>query len=151
MKPQFHKVPLKIQNSYSARHDKLPNFGAIWHYHPELELHYVIKGEGVRLIGDNISNFSSGEIILLGENLPHTWRCRDEYFQHNPELEVEAVVIQFLPDCLGQHLLHLPEAFLLPRLFEKAQNGMLIGQSTRSSLAPLMLAAVKATNLDRLI
>jgi len=151
MKPQFHKVPVKIQNSYSARHDKLPNFGTVWHYHPELELHYVIKGEGVRLIGDNISNFSAGEIILLGQNVPHTWRCREEYFEHNPELSIEAIVIHFLPDCLGPHLLQLPEAYLLPRLFEKAQTGMLIGGSARESLAPLMLAAVNATNLDRLI
>lgn len=151
MKPQFHKVPVKIQNSYSARHDKLPNFGTVWHYHPELELHYVIKGEGVRLIGDNISNFSAGEIILLGQNLPHTWRCREEYFEHNPELSIEAVVIHFLPDCLGPHLLQLPEAYLLPRLFEKAQTGMLINGSARESLASLMLAAVNATNLDRLI
>ncbi|KAA5540856.1 AraC family transcriptional regulator [Adhaeribacter rhizoryzae] len=151
MKPQFHKVPVKLQNSYSARHDKLPNFGTVWHYHPELELHYVIKGEGVRLIGDNISNFSAGEIILLGQNLPHTWRCRDEYFEHNPELSIEAVVIHFLPDCLGPHLLQLPEAYLLPRLFEKAQTGMVINGSARETLAPLMLAAVNATNLDRLI
>jgi AraC-like DNA-binding protein len=151
MKPQFHKVPLNLQNSYSARHDRLPNFGTVWHYHPELELHYVIKGEGVRLIGDNISNFSSGEIILLGKDLPHTWRCRDEYFQHNPDLEVEAVVIHFLPECLGQHLLDLPEAFLLTRLFEKARNGMLFGAGARESLAPLMLSAVEASNLDRLI
>ncbi|GEO04426.1 AraC family transcriptional regulator [Adhaeribacter aerolatus] len=151
MKPQFHKVPTSIQNSYSARYDKLPNFGTVWHYHPELELHYVIKGEGVRLIGDNISNFSSGEIILLGQNLPHTWRCEEEYFGQNPDLMVEAVVIHFLPDCLGPHLLQLPEAYLLPRLFQKAQTGMLMGGSTRDNLAPLMLSAVNATNLDRLI
>ncbi|MGV3588400.1 MAG: AraC family transcriptional regulator [Adhaeribacter sp.] len=151
MKPQFHKVPVKIQNSYSARHDKLPNFGTVWHYHPELELHYVIKGEGVRLIGDNISNFSAGEIILLGQNVPHTWRCREEYFENNPDLSIEAIVIHFLPDCLGPHLLQLPEAYLLPRLFEKAQTGMLINGSARETLAPLMLAAVNATNLDRLI
>ena len=151
MKPHFHKVPAQQQSSFSVRHDVKPNFGKIWHYHPELELHYVIKGEGVRFIGDNVSNFSAGEIILLGENLPHTWRCREEYFAAGSALEVQAIVIQFLPECLGRHLLCMPESYLIPRLFERAKKGILLSGSAREQIASLMLSAVEATNLDRLI
>ncbi|MBD2722113.1 AraC family transcriptional regulator [Hymenobacter armeniacus] len=151
MKAHFHKVPVAPQSSFSVRHDQKPNFGTVWHYHPELELHYVIKGEGVRLMGDNISNFSSGEIVLLGANLPHTWRCNEEYFQGNPEKEVEAIVIQFLPECLGRYLFGLPEAYLIPKLFEKAKSGLLITGKAKAKLAPLMRQAVHATDLDRII
>jgi len=151
MKPHFHKVPVTLQSSFSIRHDVKPDFGTVWHYHPELELHYNIKGEGVRFIGDNISNFASDEMVLLGENLPHTWRCKDEYFQNNPELNVEAMVIHFLPDCLGKHLLSLPEAYLIPKLFEKAKSGMVIYGKAKEKLADLMATAVHATNLERII
>lgn len=151
MKPHFHKIPATLQSSFSIRHDIKPDFGNIWHYHPELELHYIIKGEGVRFIGDNISNFTPGEMILLGENLPHTWRCKDEYFQHNPDLNVEAMVIQFLPDCLGKYLLNLPEAYLIPKLFEKAKSGMVIHGKAKEKLAELMKSSIEATNLDRII
>ncbi|MEN0052795.1 MAG: AraC family transcriptional regulator [Mucilaginibacter sp.] len=151
MKPHFLKVAVKPQNSFSIRHDILPTFRGIWHYHPELELHYVIKGEGVRFIGDNISNFSPGEITLLGETLPHCWRYKDEYFQPDSGLNVEVIVIHFLPDCLGKYLLNLPEAYLLPKLFEKAKSGMVIGGAAREQLAKLMRQAVNATNLDRVI
>lgn len=151
MKPHFLKVPTKPQSSLSIRRDIQPNFRGIWHYHPELELHYIIKGEGLRFIGNNIGNFSSGEIVLLGENLPHCWRCKEEYFQHNPDLNIEAVVIHFLPDCLGKYMLNLPEAYLLPKLFEKAKNGMVIKGAARDKLAELMDASVEATNLDKII
>lgn len=151
MKPYFLKVAVKPQNSYSIRHDVLPTFRGIWHYHPELELHYLIKGEGVRFIGDNISNFSSGEILLLGENLPHCWRCKEEYFQPDSGLNVEVIVIHFLPDCLGRYLLNLPEAYLLPKLFEKAKSGLIIGGPAKAELTRLMHQAVHATNLDRII
>lgn len=151
MKPHFHKIPSTLQSSFSIRHDIKPDFGNTWHYHPELELHYVIKGEGVRFIGDNISNFTPDEMILLGENLPHTWRCKDEYFQNNPDLHVEAMVIQFLPDCLGKNLLSLPEAYLIPKLFEKAKSGMVITGKAKDKLAELMKSSIEATNLDRII
>lgn len=151
MKPHFHKVPITLQSSFSIRHDIKPDFGNIWHYHPELELHYNIKGEGVRFIGDNISNFAADEMVLLGENLPHTWRCKEEYFQNNPDLNVEAMVIHFLPDCLGKHLLSLPEAYLIPKLFEKAKSGMIIYGKAKAELAELMEKAVHATNLERII
>jgi len=151
MKPHFHKVPITLQSSFSIRHDIKPDFGNIWHYHPELELHYVIKGEGVRFIGDNISNFVPDEMVLLGENLPHTWRCKDEYFQNNPDLTTEAMVIHFLPDCLGKYMLTLPEAYLIPKLFEKAKSGMVINGKAKDKLVDLMREAVDATNLDRII
>ncbi|WP_207422521.1 AraC family transcriptional regulator [Desertivirga brevis] len=151
MKPLFHKVPVKLESSFSIRHDTKPNFGNIWHYHPELELHYIIRGEGVRFIGDNISNFSPGEIVFLGENLPHTWRCKEEYFQNNPEMEVEAMVLHFLPDCLGKFLWTLPEAYMIPKLYEKAKSGLIIQGPAKEKIIQLMYSALDATNMDRII
>ena len=151
MKPLFRKVPVKLESSFSVRHDVMPNFGNIWHYHSELELHYTIRGEGVRFIGDNIGNFSPDEIILLGENLPHAWRCKEEYYQNNPDLEIEAIVIQFLPDCLGKYLLTLPETYLIPKLYEKAKSGMIFKGAAKKKIAQLMRAASTATDLDRII
>ena len=151
MKPLFHKVPGKPQNSFSIRHDVKPNFETIWHYHPEFELHYIVKGEGVRFIGDAIGNFSAGEMILLGENVPHTWRCKEDYFENNPALNVEAVVMHFLPDCLGNHFLQLPEAYLIIKLFEKAKAGMMVTGETKEKVAYLMFKILEASDLDRII
>ncbi|WP_129715201.1 AraC family transcriptional regulator [Pedobacter sp. SYP-B3415] len=151
MKPHFHKVPVTLQSSFSIRHDIKADFGHVWHYHPELELHYTVKGEGVRFVGDNISNFGPGEMVLLGENLPHIWRCKDAYFQDHPDEQIEAKIIHFLPDCLGKYLLSLPEAYLLPKLYEKARSGMLIFGNARQELASLMDRALAAVNLERVV
>lgn len=151
MKPHFHKVPINLENSFSLRHDVKPNFGSVWHYHPELELHYVIRGEGVQFIGDRIRNFSAGEMILLGENLPHTWRCSDRYFEANSECYVEALVLQFLPTCLGKEFLDLPEAFMIPRLFQKAKQGLIIRGEKKRKISALLNTALSASYLDRLI
>lgn len=149
MKPHFHKVPQQLESSFSIRHDT--SFGQLWHYHPELELHYLIQGEGVRFIGDDISNFSPGEIVLLGENLPHKWHCRDESDLSGQSRGVEAIVLHFSANCMGNDILHLPEARLLPILFQKAKKGMVIVDEAHDKLIPIFEAAFKAENLERLI
>ena len=150
MKPHYHKVPKNLENSFSLRKDVSANFESTWHYHPELELHYTKKGEGLRFIGDNISNFYSDEMLLLGENLPHTWKSHDAYLHPQSKLEVETMVMHFLPDCLGQEFLSLPEAYALTQLFKKAKNGLLIQGDTKTKLLTLLEAAHQAENLNRI-
>ncbi len=151
MKPHFHKVPIQLENSFSLRHDIMADFGSVWHYHPELELHLVLKGEGVRFIGDNIRNFSAGEMVLLGENLPHTWRCNNKYSDDKSGSNVEAVVLHFLPHCFGKDFLALPETFLIPKLFEKAKSGLIINGDTKIEVTDLLNKSLKAFGLDRLV
>ena len=151
MKPHFHKVPLASENSFSIRHDTKPNFGTLWHFHPELELHYIVKGHGTQYIGDTISSFSDGDLILLGENLPHTWRCTDEYFQGNPEVEVEAYVLQFLPTCFGKDFLGIPETHSISTLFETAKKGMIIYGETKAKLSEILHEIVESNQLERVI
>ena len=150
MKPHYHKVPKNLENSFSLRKDVSANFESTWHYHPELELHYTKTGEGLRFIGDNISNFNSDEMLLLGENLPHTWKSHDAYLHPQSKLEVETMVMHFLPDCLGQEFLSLPEAYALTQLFKRAKNGLLIQGDTKRKLLSLLEAAHQAENLNRI-
>ena len=151
MKPLYRKLPAKLESSFSARHDIMPNFGNVWHFHEELELHYTIRGEGVRFIGDNISSFSPDEIILVGEKLSHAWRCKDEYFQNDSDYSIEAIVLQFLPECFGKQLLQLPEAYLIPKLFERAKSGLIIKGETKKQVAQLMHTCVKETGFGKII
>lgn len=151
MKPHFHKVPVKPETSFSLRHDIKQDFGSVWHYHPELELHYVVKGEGVRFIGDNIRNFSAGEMILLGENLPHTWRCNKDYSQDNPDGRVEALVMHFLPTCFGRDFLSLPESVAIRALFERAKMGIIIRGTTKLRVVNLLKQSLNSSGLDRLV
>ena len=74
MKPQLLKVPKGLQQSFSIRRDVVLYFYNQWHYHPELELVHIEQGSGTQFVGDNIQNFQSGDLILIGPNLPHYWK-----------------------------------------------------------------------------
>lgn len=68
------------------------------HYHPEYELILILSGSGKRFVGDNISEFSSGDLCLFGPNLPHTYSNKHVAGKR----DIHQIVIQFSEDFLGR-------------------------------------------------
>lgn len=151
MKPYFYIVPRDVTATHLTRHHVLPNFGSVWHYHPELEFHYIVRGEGVRFVGDDVSNFDAGELLLLGEGLPHMWRCNEAYFRRDPSITAEAVVVQFLPGFIGKDFLQMPEALPIKNLYSKARRGLVIYGETRERIVRMMFDSVSADSLQRIV
>lgn len=148
MKAKFHQVPKPFNNAFSIRHDILPHFGSIWHYHPEVELHYLIKGEGVRFIGDHIDHFRQDDMVLLGSNLPHTWKCHE---LQEGESHVEALVLHFHPECLGKEFLTVSETQDISRLIQLSKNGLIIHGDTKERVREQMEAMKDTQGLEKLI
>jgi AraC-like DNA-binding protein/mannose-6-phosphate isomerase-like protein (cupin superfamily) len=126
MKPYFEKV-----GSGSAlvvafeRSD--PEFPFYWHYHPEFELTLIINSRGQRLVGDGIADYGPGDLVLLGPNVPHSWRSGPVKTQR---VEThQAVVVQFRPDFLGEHFFELEEMAPVAHLLRRASNGLAFGHT----------------------
>src|SRR5512134_3022387 len=74
MRPLFERVTVPDGASWAMLHRRLDDgIPFIWHYHPEFELTLTLNSRGQRYIGDNVSNYDDGDLVLLGPNLPHTW------------------------------------------------------------------------------
>ncbi|SKB92618.1 AraC family transcriptional regulator [Dyadobacter psychrophilus] len=133
MKPQLLKVPKGLQKSFSIRRDVVLYFYNRWHYHPEIELIHIEQGSGTQFVGDNIQNFQSGDLLLIGPNLPHYWRCDEKYFQRESQLYAQATVVHFSLDLFGNAFLDLPENKAIRELLLKARFGMkLLGEGTEN-------------------
>jgi AraC-like DNA-binding protein len=112
---------LKDQNkSVAYRTFELPTFDSPFHYHPEYELTYIVKGDGLRYIGSRIDEFTEGELVLLGPNLPHCWSSRPMSEGDN----VKAFVIQFNDAVIKDTFLQLPEFESLNRLLRASRSGI---------------------------
>ena len=70
MKAQLLKVPMLPAQSFSVGWDVALSVNNNWHYHLEFELVYFNKGKGAQFIGDNISRFKEGDLVLVGPHLP---------------------------------------------------------------------------------
>ncbi len=151
MKPQLLKMSIDSLLSFSVRHDKVPHFFNKWHYHAEVELIYIEKGNGTQFIGDHISRFTQGDVLLIGSNLPHYWRCDENYFENIQDLYAEARVTHFLPDFWGNQFLDLPENALIKELLLKAKNGIKITGRTNSKIAEILEKLTVAKSVERIL
>lgn len=151
MKPHLLKIPKEAGHSFSVRYDVVSHFYNKWHYHPELELVYIIEASGRQFIGDSIHHFKNNDLILVGSNLPHLWRCDEKFLEKGSKLKVEAIIVHFMPDCFGPDFFRMPENAALMHLFHKAQMGIRIKDQSRDIVCGLMRHLVTAKNSERII
>lgn len=150
MKPKLLDRSTKLNHSFELHHHCFQHFLKVWHYHPELELVYIKKSTGTRFLGDSIQKFQEGDLVLIGENLPHMWQNDEIYFTENSGLSAEALVIHFNKDFAGKDFLNLPELSAIKELFETAKRGILFRENIKP-IAGMLENMLQANDFDRMI
>lgn len=149
MKATYEQLSDNIESSFLLRQFNLPKFDAPFHYHPELELTFIESSKGKRFVGRQVSDFAAGDLVLLGENVPHSW-INTEGSKLETDL-AKSVVIQFKTDFLGTSFLDIPEMVAIQFLFQKAQSGILIKGKTRDAVADKMSFATATNSFQKLL
>ena len=117
---------------------------AAWHFHPEIELVYVDQGSGKRHIGNHLSYYNEGDLVLIGANVPH-YGFTDRLTGNKQE-----VVIQFKEDFLGTEFFDAPEMAQIKKLFQRGKQGIVFYGKTKEEIGAQMEALTKMEPLNRL-
>ena len=120
------------------------SFDSLWHYHPEYELTYIIQGNGRRMVGDHMENFSEGDLVLLGPDLPHTWISERSNHTENSL----ALVIQF-PEAFISPFRNLLELKNVHELLNKSGTGVRFLKYQPLVIEKRMLQIIEETNIKR--
>lgn len=125
MQALFEKIQPQGQ-SFLVKERSDPQFEFRWHYHPEIELTWIVESHGTRFVGDDLARYGPGDLVLLGPNLPHTWQS-DETSRLKKH---RALYTQFRSDFLGETFFATPELAGVRRLMESAGRGLRFGGKT---------------------
>lgn len=119
-----------------------------WHFHPELELTHIVRGSGLRYVGDSIEPFADDDLCLVGGNTPHCWLT--EVGRSEP---VQARVIQFLPESLNVSLSLNATFQPLRALFDRAARGLRVQGATHARVTRTLreLFTERTRPLDRYV
>ena len=121
------------------------NFAPKWHFHPEIELVYINGGTGKRHIGNHISNYVKGDLVLIGSNLPHFG------FTNPLTGNKSEVVIQFKEDFLGKDFFDTPEMSTIKQLFKRSKQGIVFHSETKKAVGIQMEQLLDLAPFDRII
>ena len=146
MKPVLEQIASKKgQHSFIAFTITQSRFDFFWHYHPEYELTLIIKGRGRRLVGDSHEYFESGDLVLIGPGLPHTWISDDKH----KEKEM-AVVIQFSTNFI-ERFTELAELTSINKLLILAKQGISFKGENTAAIVEQMKQLPKKSGVERVI
>jgi AraC-like DNA-binding protein len=151
MKAKLLERRKPFDKSFSSAIHNYPHFLNIWHYHPQLELVLMVKSTGTRFVGDSIQSFAEGELVLLGENLPHMWQNDKQYFEKESVLTAESITLHFKKDFAGEGLLDIPEMIKIKSLFDRASQGIVFEGNILESAHEKLLAIHHAEGFSRWI
>jgi AraC-like DNA-binding protein len=150
MLPVFQKIEANINHSFYVGHMKFPYFPNPLQFHPEIELLLVIKGTGTRFVGDSIDRFGPGDVIMIGQNVPHVWYSDEKYTRENSDLTTEIIFILFKSEIFGEHFWNLPESKNILKLIQSARRGIRLSGKTRAEVISLMNLISNSAGLSRI-
>jgi AraC-like DNA-binding protein len=149
MNPALEYLPRNTGESFVTRLFDYEYFPTPWHFHPEYEIVQVLESTGKRFIGNNVTEFSPGDMVLIGPYLPHTYQNDAEYLKGLSSLRAKSIVIHFKEDSFGENFFNLPETQGVANLLTHSQKGLMISGETNQKISARLDEILNATGLRR--
>jgi AraC-like DNA-binding protein len=116
----YEKIFVSHEHSFITRKMQMdPNSHKI-HSHKNFELNYIKSGSGKRIVGNNISSYAEGDLVLLGPDIPHCWNVTET----DQNLLSECIVTHFYENIISSNFFNIPELEDVENLLKNAGNGI---------------------------
>lgn len=144
MKVSFERITPNEKSSFRTLHNNSPisEFKWEYHYHPEIELVCVVSGSGTRHVGYHKSNYTNGDLVLIGSNIPHSGFGLNSIDPH------EEIVIQFREEIL-QFPQEEIEAISIKNLLELSKYGIHFQNKIKKNLLPKLRLMLESQGYKR--
>ncbi len=117
MKVLPFKIPKPHQDAFYFQIDEALAFYDKLHQHEEIQLCFIGEGEGKLIVGDTISYYKKGDVIVIGSHLPHVFKS-DESLKMSRML-----TLFFTKESFGKEFFELEELHELQEFFKRSKHG----------------------------
>lgn len=142
---EFVVEKIYVPNNHSFISRKLPlSSNARIHSHKNFELNYITSGTGRRIVGDNISGFEKGDLVLLGPELPHCWEMLDTTDGEDPT----CIVTHFSENVVDSDFFKMPELEKVVALLKQANRGIRFKTEDDSEIREILTELSESEGLE---
>lgn len=150
MKPLFINTGITDQRLMYIKKVDTSYLDKPFHFHPNCELVWIEEGYGKRVVGDDVSAFHEGDLVLMGPNTPHIWTNDDVFYKGNKHLRSKAIVVYFSPHLLD-HLVEPSGLKHFRALLQKAGRGLAILGETKENIRKKLSGIFEKEGLSQLV
>lgn len=143
-------IPVPHDHSIIVQEEVLPHFYTYLHRHAEIQITWIISGEGTLLAGNNMHVFREGEIYMIGANLPHLFKSDPAYFHPDSDKEVRTVTIFFNPSGKLSALFGLPEMKSVEAFITQNPSGFKVPDAMYPDMVNRILAIQQTSGAEQL-
>lgn len=131
MKVLPFKIPKPIDSALIVQVDKARVFYGQLHQHTEIQISYIVKGNGKLIVANSVHSYDMGHIYVVGSNTPHL-------FQSTSGSEISHMITLFVtPESFGVDFFSIPELGEVKRFFEISAGGLRV-LSKKKSIRKIM-------------
>ena len=114
------------------------------HSHKNFELNYISSGAGRRIVGDNISGFEKGDLVLLGPELPHCWELLDAEKDETPT----CIVTHFSENIIDSDFFKMPELEKVVELLKNSNRGIRFKTEDDTEIRQILIELSESKGLE---
>jgi len=149
MKPFKEIINYPIDNSFLIKFENFSHFRFPLHFHEEYEIVYIIKSFGKKFVGHSVEEFFPGDLSLYGSNLPHFYMSDPTFYNGDPNLRVNAIVIQFPINYFPEPLLQRTEFASVKKLLKNTSSGLLFSAESAKNGGKILQEILHASGMER--
>ncbi|MFD2569157.1 helix-turn-helix domain-containing protein [Spirosoma soli] len=145
MKVQFEEISPDRDSSFHILLTPHLSDVFLWHHHPEYEIVYIEGASGTRHVGEHISRYEDSDLVFIGPNIPHL------NFDYGVKTDYQKVVVQLMPNFLGESFWLAPECGAIRDLFERARSGISFHGQTKQIIGQALKQLAQHPPFNRLL
>lgn len=145
MKVLPFKIPKPDHDILVYQVDKEKSFYGKLHQHEEIQISYIVEGEGTLLVGDSVNYYSKGDILIIGSFLPHVFKS-----DTTASMNSHMLSLFFTKNSFGKGFFQLEELTELRKFFKRSKHGFKVSSRLRL-MKHLFTQLEQASKLERFI
>ncbi len=143
----YEKIFVSHNYSFITRKLQLASNTTKIHSHRNFELNYIASGSGKRIVGNSISGYAKGDLVLLGPNIPHCW----DNLETEQDSIAECIVTHFNENIISSDFFNIPELEQIVNLLKNAGNGIWFKGKKTEKVGQTLKKMVTLKGLERYI
>jgi AraC-like DNA-binding protein/quercetin dioxygenase-like cupin family protein len=115
------------------------------HQHEEIQLSFIVEGEGTLIVGDTVNYYTKNDVLVIGSNIPHVFKS-----DINASSTSHMMTLFFTRNSFGNGFFELEELKELLKFFKRSKHGFKV-TSKQKLIKYLFIQLENDSKLNRFI